>query len=39
MIIVKIRENKSNGQKMAYIPKKADWLKTGDYIKITKVQE
>jgi len=35
-IIVKVRENKSNKQKIATIPRKSN-LKKGDYIEVKKV--
>jgi len=37
-IIVKIRENKSNGQKMVTIPSDSE-LKSGDYVEIVKLEK
>lgn len=39
IVIVKIRENTNNGQKLINIPRNAKWLNTGDYVTIKKVQQ
>lgn len=36
-VIVKIRVNKKTGQKSVTIPKEAEHLKEGDYVKVIKI--
>ena len=38
IVIVKVRISKSSNQKTATIPKSAEHIKEGDYIKIEKVK-
>ena len=38
IVIVKVRKNKSNNQKIVTIPKDAEHIKEGDYVKIEKVK-
>lgn len=37
-IIVKVRKNKSNNQKIVTIPKSAKHIQEGDYVKIEKIK-
>ena len=38
LVVVKIRRSKANNQKTVTIPKSAEHLKEGDYVKIEKVR-
>jgi len=37
-VIVKVRKNKANNQKIVTIPKDAKHIKEGDYVKVEKVK-
>jgi len=38
ILILKVRKNKSNNQKLITIPKNVEYIKEGDYIKIEKIE-
>ena len=37
-VIVKVRKNKSNNQKIVTIPKDAEHIKEGDYVEVIKIK-